>query len=80
MKRPRSSLSRQGTPTLPGSSAEKVLKGAYTVAEVGNGAPGLILASSGTEVALAIDTAEALVKEGGMPAVHVVSMPCWELF
>ena len=33
------SLSRQGTPTLPGSSAEKVLKGAYTAAEVGNGSP-----------------------------------------
>lgn len=74
------SLSRQGTPTLPGSSADKFAMGAYVIAEVGSGAPQLILASSGTEVALSISTAEALVNSGDTSSVRVVSMPCWELF
>ena len=87
------SLSRQATPTLEGSSAAGVALGAYVVSKVGpkylsgNGvsgvAPDLILVSTGTEVALAINVAKQLATEvEGHKAlsVQVVSMPCCELF
>jgi len=72
-------LSRQNLPNLEGSSIEAVARGAYTVARRGpEGAPKLVLAASGSEVALALAAAEALAAEG--VAVSVVSMPCWEAF
>lgn len=74
------SLSRQGTPTLAKGSRDMVSKGAYTVYSTAEGtAPALILAASGTEVDLAIQTAEA-AKASAKGAIQVVSMPCWELF
>ena len=48
------------TPTLEGSSAEKVMDGAYILSEHGvrAGAPSLILVSTGTELALAVAVAK----------------------
>lgn len=73
------SLSRQTAAALPNSSAEKVAHGAYTIAEAGSGPCKLIIASTGTEVQLAIQVAEAVAASAGT-SVRVVSMPCWELF
>ena len=71
---------RQGLPTLTGSSAESTLKGAYILQDVGTveGNPTIILAATGSEVYLAVQTAEKLVEK--VNHVRVVSMPCWELF
>jgi transketolase len=53
--------------------------GAYTLCSHGTGAsPNLVIASTGTEVQLAVSVAEALAAAGS--TVRVVSMPCWELF
>ena len=72
------SLSRQAAPALKNSNTEKVAHGAYTIAECGSGDCKLIIASTGTEVQLAVKVAEAVASEG--TCVRVVSMPCWELF
>jgi transketolase len=72
------SLSRQTAPALPHSSTEKVAQGAYTISEAGAGPCKLIIASTGTEVQLAIKVAEAVATSAA--SVRVVSMPCWELF
>ena len=55
----------QVTPTLEGSSAEKVMDGAYILSEYGvrEGVPSLILISTGTEVALAVGVAKVSVKQ-----------------
>ena len=77
-------LSRQGTPTLSTSAdraAEGVAKGAYVVAdpsETDRGDARVTLVATGTEVAVAIEAAEALAADG--IGARVVSMPCWELF
>jgi transketolase len=74
-------LSRQGVPTLDRdtySSAEGLHRGAYVLKDEGNGKPDIILLASGTEVALAIEAAEAL--QGRNLSVRVVSMPSWRLF
>ena len=77
-------LSRQGTPTLSTSAdraAEGVAKGAYVVAdpsETDRGEARVTLVATGTEVAVAIEAAEALAADG--IGARVVSMPCWELF
>jgi len=74
------SLSRHGVPTLEGSSAEKVLLGAYTLTHFGTGdKPDIILVSSGTEVTITVDAA-AKLHQADHAHVRVVSMPCWELF
>ena len=73
-------LSRQKLPTLEGTNAEGVGRGAYVIweSEQANGVPDLILLASGSEVHVALMSARRLDEEG----VHgrVVSMPCWELF
>jgi transketolase len=80
------SLSRQGCPTLQGSSAEKTAQGAYVLQEHKGGAsdalavPSLILVSTGSEVCVTAQTAAALVAANASLWVRVVSMPCWELF
>jgi transketolase len=80
------SLSRQGCPTLQGSSAEKTAQGAYVLQDhKGSSAdgllvPSLILASTGSEVCVTAQTAAALVAANSGLWVRVVSMPCWELF
>ena len=68
-------LSRQDLPILPRNHAG-VKKGAYVVRDAENAA--VILIASGSEVSLAMDSAEALAGEG--VAVRVVSMPCMEVF
>ncbi|MEO0803918.1 MAG: transketolase [Cyanobacteria bacterium J06642_2] len=69
-------FSRQKLKNLEGTSVEGTLKGGYVVVDAPN--PELILIATGSEVALAVDAAAELAKEG--KAVRVVSMPCIELF
>ena len=68
-------LSRQDLPILPRNHAG-VKKGAYVVKDSENAQ--VILIASGSEVSLALDSADALAKEG--IAARVVSMPCMEVF
>jgi len=74
-------LSRQNLPTLDRSvyaPAEGLRKGAYVLADLGEGTPRLILMASGSEVALIVEAGRRLAAQG--IAVRVVSFPCWELF
>ncbi|OHT05615.1 transketolase family protein [Tritrichomonas foetus] len=66
-------LSRQNAPPLEGSSFEGALKGGYVVKKVEN--PKLVIVGTGTEVNLALKTAELLP----FP-VQVVSLPCMEIY
>ena len=70
-------LTRQNLPILENSSFEKVAKGAYVVYET-DADFDTILIATGSEVALAIDVARELEKDGSK--VRVVSMPSVELF
>ncbi len=74
-------LTRQAVPTMDRSvfaSAEGLHKGAYVLADLGEGAPQVILMASGSEVELIVTAAQKLVEQG--VAVRLVSFPCWELF
>ncbi|HSN81080.1 MAG TPA: transketolase [Polyangiales bacterium] len=74
-------LTRQNVPVLDRNTlarAEKAARGAYVLREAGGGGPDVILVATGSEVAIALEAAQALEKEG--VSVRVVSMPCWELF
>ncbi|MDK2012912.1 MULTISPECIES: transketolase [unclassified Deinococcus] len=68
-------LTRQDLPILPRNHAG-VKKGAYVVRDA-EGAQ-IILIASGSEVSLALDSAESLAAEGIQ--ARVVSMPCMEVF
>ena len=70
-------LTRQNLPILENSSFEKVAKGAYVVYETSADFDTILIAT-GSEVALAIDVARELEKDGFK--VRVVSMPSVELF
>ena len=70
-------LTRQNLPILENSSFEKVAKGAYVVHETAADFDTILIAT-GSEVALAIDVAHELEKDGSK--VRVVSMPSVELF
>ena len=70
-------LTRQNLPILENSSFEKVAKGAYVVYETASDFDTILIAT-GSEVALAIDVARELEKDGSK--VRVVSMPSVELF
>ena len=70
-------LTRQNLPILENSSFEKVAKGAYVVHETSADFDTILIAT-GSEVALAIDVACELEKDGSK--VRVVSMPSVELF
>lgn len=73
-------LSRQDLPILDQQKygkAENVEKGAYVLLDSEN-SPELILIATGSEVSLALESAEKLKSEG--VSVRVVSMPSWELF
>lgn len=59
------------------ASASNLSKGGYTLKD-SEGTPDLILIASGSEVELALKSAEVLESEG--KKVRVVSMPCRELF
>jgi transketolase len=74
-------LTRQAVPTLDRerfASAEGLRKGAYVLADLGEGEPQLILIASGSEVSLIIEAGERLVEKG--VSVRQVSFPSWELF
>ena len=70
-------LTRQGVPVLNHSMdivVDGVSKGAYAVIEQDN--PELVFIATGSEVSLAIDTANKMKDK----RIRVVSMPCWEIF
>ena len=70
-------LTRQGVPVLNHSMdfiVDGVSKGAYAVLEQDN--PELVFIATGSEVSLAIDTANKMKDK----RVRVVSMPCWEIY
>ncbi|HEX4179517.1 MAG TPA: transketolase [Caulobacteraceae bacterium] len=74
-------LSRQAAPTIDRkayASAEGVARGAYVLADAGQGEPEVILIGTGTEVGLCVSAYETLKGEG--VAARLVSMPSWELF
>lgn len=73
-------LTRQNLPTQPRNAtnaASNVAKGAYILSDSPE-TPKLILIATGSELALAVDSA-AKLRQDGVPT-RVVSMPSWELF
>ena len=72
-------LTRQKLPILERPQGSHARRGAYVLREAPGGRPEVILIGTGSEVAIAVDAAKLLEKEGG-PAARVVSMPSWELF
>lgn len=74
-------LTRQALPTLDRSqfaAAEGLLKGAYVLADLGDGPLDLILMASGSEVGTIVEAGQILAGEGHN--VRLVSFPSWELF
>jgi transketolase len=74
-------LTRQNVPTLDRTlyaPAEGVERGAYILADLGDGDPGLILMASGSEVNLIVEAGLRLAAEA--VSVRLVSFPSWELF
>ncbi len=74
-------LTRQNVPTLNRSiyaPASGLQKGAYVLADIGDGEPELIMMATGSEVSLIVKAGEILSAEG--VNVRLVSFPCWELF
>ncbi|MCD5322780.1 MULTISPECIES: transketolase [Pontibacillus] len=71
-------LTRQGLPTLEGTSYEGVKKGAYVVSPANKEEADCLLLASGSEVQLAVRAQESL-REKGIEA-SVVSMPSWDRF
>ncbi|MCH7772352.1 MAG: transketolase [Bacteroidetes bacterium] len=73
-------LSRQDLPVFDRNkyeSAQGALKGGYILADC-EGAPDVILISTGSEVSICIEAYEELMKDG--INTRVVSMPCWSLY
>lgn len=84
-------LTRQGVPVLDQTSAEGVAKGAYVLetytpassalpadAPGPANAPDIALIGTGSEVALCLEAAQMLARDG--ISAQVVSMPSWDLF
>jgi transketolase len=74
-------LSRQNTPIIDRTTfapADGLKRGAYVLADMGPGAPQVILMSTGTEVGLIVDAGYRLLSQG--INVRLVSFPSWELF
>jgi transketolase len=74
-------LTRQAVPVFDRSiysPAAGLHKGAYVLAEMGDGKPELILMASGSEVSLIVDAGARLASEG--VNLRLVSFPSWELF
>lgn len=74
-------LTRQNLPILDRSkfaAAEGLRRGAYVLADLGNGTPQVILMATGSEVQLIVEAGKRLA-ESGIP-VRLVSFPSWELF
>jgi len=81
LKRPESPvclcLTRQALPYLEGQTTE-ASKGAWVVKKADK--PDLIIFATGSEVSLALKTAQILEKDGYSRSARVVSVPCWEIF
>jgi transketolase len=74
-------LTRQAVPTLDRTRfapADGLRRGAYVLADLGDGTPEVILMASGSEVELIMGAGEALAADG--LTVRLVSFPSWELF
>jgi transketolase len=74
-------LTRQKLPVLDPDRYpvdDGVPRGGYVIREAQGGAPDVVLIATGSEVSLALDTADRLNADG--IAVRVVSLPSWELF
>jgi transketolase len=74
-------LTRQNLPTLDRSvfaPANGLTKGAYVLADLGQGKPQMILMASGSEVELIIAAGRRLAESG--ISIRLVSFPSWELF
>lgn len=74
-------FSRQAIPVIDRNKygdAAGTIKGAYILADLGEGKPQIILMATGSEVSLILDAAERL--HAGGVNVRVVSFPSWELF
>lgn len=74
-------LTRQNLPTLDRSiyaEAKGAAQGAYILKKEKGNQPELIFIATGSEVHIALSSAQMLEDEGHL--VRVVSMPCWELF
>ncbi len=72
-------LSRQGLPVLdPDTAADKVSPGAYVVHEPEAAQTDVVLIATGSEVRLALWSAEEL--ESRDIRTRVVSIPSWEFF
>ena len=74
-------LTRQNLPTLDRAvyaPADGVRRGAYVLADLGEGRPRAILMASGSEVGLIVEAGKRLAAQG-VP-VRLVSFPSWELF
>ncbi len=74
-------LTRQNVPVYDRKAyapAEGLQRGAYVMADLGDGSPELILMASGSEVSLIVQAGVNLAAEG--VNVRLVSFPSWELF
>lgn len=74
-------FSRQAMPVMDRSTfnpASGLQRGAYVLADLGEGNPQVILMASGSEVSLICEAGYALASNG--ISVRLVSFPSWELF
>jgi len=74
-------LTRQKLANLPHTEVEfkeGVGRGAYIIMKEEKEKPDVTFFATGSEVSLAVDSANQLMKLG--KSVRVVSMPCWEIF
>ena len=74
-------LSRQELPILADTArlaADGVARGAYVLADPGDGPAQIILIGTGSEVSLCLEAGRLLAEAG--TRVRVVSLPSWELF
>lgn len=74
-------FTRQNVPTLDRqvyAAVDGVQRGAYVLADLGDGSPDLILMASGSELGMIVRAGEILAAEG--VNVRLVSFPSWELF
>jgi transketolase len=74
-------LTRQKVPAIDRTrfaSSNGVLRGGYILAEAPSGDAEILIIATGSEVHLALDAYDRLVKEG--INVRVVNMPSWEVF
>jgi transketolase len=74
-------LTRQNVPTLDRSQfapADGLERGAYVLADLGEGEPDLVLMASGSEVGLIVEAGLQLAAKS--VKVRLISFPSWELF